>query len=113
VAAAVAAANTFGAITTEYLNRLKQKGCSETTIEKNRWLLEDLAKALKNRPISAITPAEILIIMQKIEKTGRRETARRLRSANLHESGHLTQEFEAGTMANRQRRAELATGWPC
>src|SRR5712671_1531098 len=68
VAATVAAANTFGAITAEYLARLKEKGCSETTIAKNRWLLEDLAAPLKNRSISAITPAEILIILQKGRK---------------------------------------------
>jgi len=64
---------------TEYLDRLRDKGCSESTIEKNRWLLEDLAQPLTARPITAITPAEILIILQKIEKTGRRDTARRLR----------------------------------
>jgi integrase len=81
VAAAVAAANTFGAISTEYLERLKEKGCSEKTIEKNRWLLGDLAAPLKDRPISAITPAELLIILQKVEKSGRRETARRLRGS--------------------------------
>jgi len=79
VVAAVAANNTFGAIVTEYLDRLRDKGCSESTIEKNRWLLEDLAQPLTARPITAITPAEILIILQKIEKTGRRDTARRLR----------------------------------
>jgi len=79
VAAAVAAANTFGAISAEYLARLKDKGCAETTIEKNRWLLEDLSAPLANRPISAISPAEILIVLQKVEKSGRRESARRLR----------------------------------
>jgi integrase len=79
IAAAVAAANTFGAIAAEYLERLKEKNSAETTIIKNRWLLEDLAAPLKNRPISSISPAEILIILQKIEKSGRRESARRLR----------------------------------
>lgn len=79
IAAAVAAANTFGAIASEYLDRLKEKQSAEITVAKNRWLLEDLAAPLKNRPISAITPAEILIILQKIEKSGRRESARRLR----------------------------------
>ncbi len=79
IAAAVAAANTFGAIASEYLDRLKEKQSAEITVTKNRWLLEDLAAPLKNRPISAITPAEILIILQKIEKSGRRESARRLR----------------------------------
>jgi len=79
IAAAVAAANTFGAIASEYLERLEEKNSAEMTIVKNRWLLEVLAAPLKNRPISSITPAEILIVLQKIEKSGRRESARRLR----------------------------------
>jgi integrase len=79
VAAAVTANNTFGAVASEYLDRLRDKGCAESTLEKNRWLLEDLAQPLTARPITAITPAEILVILQRIEKTGRRETARRLR----------------------------------
>jgi integrase len=48
---------------------------------KNRWLLEDLASPLAKRPISEITSAEILTILKKVEKSGRRETARRLRGA--------------------------------
>ena len=54
-------------------------GASEKTINKNRWLLEDLAKPLSARPIAEIVPAEILTILKRIEKSGRREPARRLR----------------------------------
>lgn len=42
MAAAVAANNTFGAIAEEYLQRVREKGCAEVTIEKNPWLLMDL-----------------------------------------------------------------------
>jgi integrase len=48
-------------------------------MSKNRWMLEDLASPLANRPIAEIVAAEILIILKRIEKSGRRETARRLR----------------------------------
>ncbi len=61
------------------MSRLEENGSAKSTIDKNRWLLEDLAASLAKRPISAITPAEILLLLQRIEKTGRRETARRLR----------------------------------
>ena len=44
------------------------------------WLLCDLASPLSKRPIAEITPAEILIIIKKMEKLGQRETARRLRA---------------------------------
>jgi integrase len=79
LAAEVANRNTFGALVSEYISRLEENGSAKSTLDKNRWLLEDLAASLAKRPISAITPAEILLLLQRIEKTGRRETARRLR----------------------------------
>jgi hypothetical protein len=52
------------------------------TMSKNRWMLETLAgPALANRPITQITSVEILAILQQVERNGRRETARRMRSA--------------------------------
>jgi hypothetical protein len=73
------ACNTFGAIVEDYLMKLAEEGAAPATIQKNRWLLEDLASSLHARLITAITPAEILLLLQRIEKTGRRETAHRLR----------------------------------
>jgi integrase len=79
IAAATSSGNTFGAIAEEYLDRLKADGKAESTIEKNRWLLLDLAAPLAKRPITEVTSAEILAILKRIEATGRRDTARRLR----------------------------------
>lgn len=76
---ATAAANTFGAITSDYLAKLEKEGAAESTLSKNRWLLEDLASPLTPRPITQITPAEILSVLKRIEASGRRDTARRLR----------------------------------
>ncbi|MFG1426405.1 tyrosine-type recombinase/integrase [Roseixanthobacter glucoisosaccharinicivorans] len=82
VAASVAAENTFGAIAAEYLARLEAREAAAATMSKNRWMLETLAgPALANRPIAQITPVEILAVLQQIERSGRRETARRMRSA--------------------------------
>ncbi|MGA7788924.1 MAG: integrase arm-type DNA-binding domain-containing protein, partial [Xanthobacteraceae bacterium] len=79
LAAEVAANNTFGAIAEEYLKNLEESGAADATINKNRWLLLDLASPLAKRPVSEITPAEILVILKKYEKAGLRETAKRLR----------------------------------
>lgn len=76
---ATAAANTFGTVVADYLAKLKNEGSAESTLSKNRWLLEDLALPLTSRPITEITPAEILALLKRIEATGRRDTARRLR----------------------------------
>jgi integrase len=79
IVAATAANNIFGAIAEEHLAALKESGAAEATLNKVRWLLLDLASPLAKRPIAEIMPAEILLILKRLEKSGRRETARRLR----------------------------------
>jgi integrase len=79
IAAATAAQNTFGAVAAEYLANLEANGAAESTISKNRWMLQDLAAPLTRRPMLDIVPAEILTILKRIEKSGRRETTRKLR----------------------------------
>jgi integrase len=79
IAASVLAANTFGAIADEVLANKQESDAASTTLSKNRWLLKDLAAPLSDRPIIDITAAEILRLLKIIEKSGRRETARRLR----------------------------------
>ena len=79
IAAALSAENTFGAIAEEHLKELAENGAATATLKKVRWLLFDQASALIKRPVAEITPAEILPILKKLEKAGRRETARRLR----------------------------------
>ncbi len=79
--AVISATNTFGGIAEERLQRLEDEGAAASTVAKNRWMLIDLAGPdLGARPIADITPAEILALLQKIKRSGRRETARRLRS---------------------------------
>jgi integrase len=79
IKAQISAENTFGGIAKEYLANKEAEGAAGSTMDKNRWLLEDLAASLARRPISEITAAEILVLLKKIETSGRRETARRLR----------------------------------
>jgi integrase len=75
-----ASADTFGGIADEYLANLKTNGAADITIKKNRWLLEELAAPIRNRPVAEILPAELLDILKKVEASGRRDTAHRLRS---------------------------------
>lgn len=75
-----AAGNTFGGIAGEYIAKLEAEGKADVTIAKAYWLLSKLSPALGKRPISEITPAELLAVLRKSEKIGQRETARRLRS---------------------------------
>ena len=79
IRAVTASQNTFGAVAAEYLANLEANGAAEATLSKNRWLLQDLSAPLANRPLAEIVPAEILDVLKRIEKSGRRETARKLR----------------------------------
>ena len=45
-----AARNTFGLIAEEYIENLKGNGMAEITVEKNRWLLQDLARPPRTVP---------------------------------------------------------------
>ncbi|QRG08724.1 tyrosine-type recombinase/integrase [Xanthobacter dioxanivorans] len=82
VAASVSSANTFAAVAEEFIERLRGRGIAEITLAKKRWLLADLAgPSLGHRPISEISAFEVLSVLQQIERSGRRETARRLRSS--------------------------------
>jgi integrase len=81
LAKATAAGNTFGAVAAEYIHSLRQLHRGERTIEKADWLLNRVAAPLSKRPITEITPAEILALLKKLEKAGKRATAKTLRGA--------------------------------
>ena len=71
-------AQTFETIAREWLGR---REVSEATAAKDHWLLEDHAlPALGAKPITAITAADVLTLLQKLEDRGLLETASRVRS---------------------------------
>lgn len=79
LAAVTAQRNTFGALAEEFLAAKVANGVAPSTISKLRWILDDIASPLANRPIAQISAAELLDVLKRVEKSGRRETARRLR----------------------------------
>jgi integrase len=79
IRAETAANNTFGLVAADYVQTLVDRGSAPATIEKTRWMLENLARPLANRPINDIAPIEVLDLLKRIERSGRRESARRLR----------------------------------
>lgn len=80
IAAETLARTTFKLIAEELLDNMKDRDLAPTTVAKNTWLLMNLAEPLHKRPISEISPAEVLHLLQSVERSGRRESARRLRS---------------------------------
>lgn len=80
VAKAISTATTFRVIAEEYLDKQRREGRSETTIVKNRYLLERAFSAIGERPIAEIKAAEVLAILKHLEKRGTLETAKRVRA---------------------------------
>ena len=73
------AANSFEELANEYINKMERDGRANVTIEKARWLLEQL-EPMADNPISDIKPIEILAALKRIEAHGKHETAHRCRS---------------------------------
>ena len=80
LAAESAARNTFKLVAEEHVANLAANGAASVTVDKHRWLLLDVASSIAQRPIADITSAELLDLLKRVEKTGRRETAKRLRA---------------------------------
>ncbi len=70
---------TFHLVAEEYLQMAYDRELADGTMRKKIWHVETLAAPLHNRPIKEITSAEILHLLKKVEASGRRETAKKLR----------------------------------
>jgi len=77
---AIANATTFKAVAEEYLERQAREGRAETTLAKNRYLLELAYPGIGNRPIAEIKAAEIVAILKHLERRGTLEAAKRVRA---------------------------------
>ncbi len=73
------AANTFGDVAKEYIDKMVAEGRADTTTSKANWLLEQLAPLAKF-PVADLKAVEVLAALKRIEAKGKYETARRCRS---------------------------------
>ncbi|MGH7025424.1 MAG: tyrosine-type recombinase/integrase [Caulobacteraceae bacterium] len=80
LAAKLGAINTFKAVAEEFITKREGEGLATVSLDKCRWLLRLLEPGLGRRPIAEIEPYELLHVLKKVEASGRRETAKRLRA---------------------------------
>ncbi len=80
IEASMRAENSFAKVAEELLAKREREGVSPRTLEKYRWLIKLLGNEFGRRPITEITPAELLHEIRRHERRGRYETAKRLRS---------------------------------
>ncbi|MET4897574.1 hypothetical protein RN629_10480 [Sphingomonadaceae bacterium jetA1] len=78
--ASVRASNRFTAVAEELIENKGREGIAQATLEKQRWLLKLLGTDFGRRPVTDITPQELLHELRKHERRGRLEATKQLRS---------------------------------
>lgn len=73
------ARTTFLLVAEEYLQMAYERELAEATMRKKIWHVHTLAEELHQRPIRDINATEILHLLKRVERSGRRETAKKLR----------------------------------
>lgn len=71
---------TFKAIAEEWVLKITREGRADRTLGKVRWLLDMAYPLIGTRSINQIDVQEVLVVLRKLEATGRYESARRMRS---------------------------------
>lgn len=72
--------NTFKSVAEEWVLKCEREERAKRTLEKIRWLLDMAYPLIGTRPINDIEVQEVLVVLRKLEATGRYESARRMRS---------------------------------
>ena len=80
IEASIRASNSFSCVAQELIEKKTREGLAEPTLEKMRWFVKLLGGDFGKRPITEITPQELLHELRKHERRGRFETANLLRA---------------------------------
>ncbi len=80
IEASIRASNSFAVVAEELIDKKTREGLAEPTLEKMRWFVKLLGPDFGKRPVTDITPQELLHELRKHERRGRLETANLLRS---------------------------------
>ncbi|MCJ2178473.1 tyrosine-type recombinase/integrase [Novosphingobium album (ex Hu et al. 2023)] len=76
--AKVSAANTFGEVAKEFLEKRRREGLSDSTADKSEYYVSRMGTVIAKMPISDITVPDLLAVLRRIEAKGNYETARRV-----------------------------------
>lgn len=80
IEASIRASNSFASVAEELIEKKAREGLAEPTLEKMRWFVKLMGADFGKRPVTDITPQELLHELQKHERRGRLETASLLRA---------------------------------
>lgn len=80
IEATMRAENSFSKVAEELIAKREKEGVSPRTLEKYDWVLKLFSAEFARRPVSEVTPAELLHELKHQERRGKFETAKRMRS---------------------------------
>ena len=80
VEASLSALSTFRIVADEYIEKMEREGKAKATTTKSKWFRDLLDRDIGHRPVSEITPHELLATLRKIEGRGHHESAQRARA---------------------------------
>lgn len=72
------AANTFERVARDWLSKTKTERAAITQDKVSAWLEKDMLPSLGKKPISTISPREVLAMVRKVEERGALDTAHRI-----------------------------------
>ncbi|AXK43385.1 tyrosine-type recombinase/integrase [Erythrobacter aureus] len=78
--AMLSAGNRFEDVAEEFIAKREAEGLAPSTVKKAKWFLDLLRVGIGKRPIAEITPQDLLLVLKKVERQGKRESAKRARS---------------------------------
>ena len=74
-----AAANTFAAVARTWMTKTEPSRAATTHSKLSAWLNKDVIPAIGSKPISSITPREVLLMLQKVEARGTIDSAHQIK----------------------------------
>lgn len=80
IEASIRAGNSFATVAAELIEKKTREGLAEPTLKKMRWFVKLLGAEFGKRPVTEITPQEILHELRKHERRGRFDTTNLLRA---------------------------------
>lgn len=76
--AMASAANTFGEIAQEFIDKRRREGLSTSTADKSEYYISRMGLVIARLPIAEIGPPDLLAVLRRIEVKGNYETAGRV-----------------------------------
>lgn len=76
--AKVSAANSFGEIAQEFIDKRRREGMSQSTADKSAYYIGRMGPVIARMPIAEITAPDLLVVLRRIEAKGNFETSRRV-----------------------------------